>query len=144
MSIPMFHKVLVAVNESDLSKRAVEQAASLVEDNFIENLTLFSVWETDEVDYTKLHSPDKEEKLKKGSLHTLERYQQLLESKGCTCKVVRAGGDPSECIIDATETGEYDLIIMGSRKLNKVQELVFGSVSDRVTRLVDIPIFVVK
>ena len=40
--------------------------------------------------------------------------------------------------------GGYDLVIMGSRRLNKFQELAFGSVSDKITRLVSIPVLIVK
>jgi nucleotide-binding universal stress UspA family protein len=57
----------------------------------------------------------------------------------------RAGGDPASLVIDLVENNQYfDLIIMGSRRINKFQELVFGSVSDKVTRLSNVPVLIIK
>jgi len=144
MSNVAFHKALVPVNDSDLSDRVVFKAAELVEKGFVEKLVLLSVWEADEIDYTKLHSPEKVEKLKAKAQAVLDAHKVHLNIDCIEAEYVRAGGDPAEMIIRAVEAGDYDLIIMGSRRLNKLQELIFGSVSDRVTRLVDVPILVVK
>jgi nucleotide-binding universal stress UspA family protein len=67
------------------------------------------------------------------------------DAMGIDCSIKRAGGDPASLVIDLVENNkEYDLIIMGNRRINKFQELVFGSVSDKVTRLVKIPVLVIK
>ncbi|MEA1961448.1 MAG: universal stress protein [Bacillota bacterium] len=140
----MFSKALVPVNDSDLSCKVVEMAAECVEKGIVDKLVLFSVWEADEIDYTKLHSAEKEAKYKTNAQIVLDKHKLQLNQGYIEAEYVRAGGDPSELILDHVKDDDYDLIIMGSRKINKVQELVFGSVSDRVTRLSDIPILVVK
>ncbi len=144
MSNAAFHKALVPVNDSDLSRRVVLKAAELVKKGFIEKLILLSIWEADEIDYTKRHSPEKAEIMKAKAQAVLDTHKNYLNDDSIEAEYVRAGGDPSEIIINFIEAGDYDLIIMGSRKLNKVQEIIYGSVSDRVTRLVDVPILVVK
>jgi len=138
-----FRKVLVPVNGSDLSQRVVAKAAELVKLGVIQEVVLLSVWEADEIDYTKLHSAEKEDRFKARAQAVLDAQKAYLDSAGVNAEYVLAGGDPSEVIIEYVQEG-FDLIVMGSRRINKVQELIFGSVSDRVTRLVDIPILVVK
>lgn len=144
MSSPMFHKALVPINSSDLSQRVVRMAVDCVKNGTVERIVLLSVWEADEVDYTKFRSADKEQELKTRAKEALKRYDNYLREQGIETEAILDGGDPSEIIMKTVVKGGYDLIIMGSRRLNKVQELVFGSVSDRVTRLSSVPVLIVK
>jgi len=139
-----FYNAIVPINNSELSERVVLKAAELVQKGFIKNIVLLSVWETDEIDLTKLHSSEKAEKLKLTAQAVLDKYKTLLNQEGIPAKYVCVGGEPSKIIIQAVEDTKYDLIIMGSRKLNKAKELLWGSVSDKVTRLVDVPVLVIK
>jgi nucleotide-binding universal stress UspA family protein len=71
--------------------------------------------------------------------------EDLLKEQGIEYTLKRAGGDPASLVIDLVENNQYfDLIIMGSRRINKFQELVFGSVSDKVTRLSNVPVLIIK
>jgi nucleotide-binding universal stress UspA family protein len=140
----LFEKVLVPVNASDLSERVVIQVARLIRSGIVGEVVLMSVWEADKIDYTKLHASDKETKLKNQAREVLQKYSTQLKEQGIEVKTNLSGGDPSELILQEVKKGKYDLIIMGSRKLNKLQELMFGSVSDRVTRLCSVPVLVVK
>lgn len=139
-----FYNAIVPINTSELSERVVLKAAELVQKGVIKNIVLLSVWEADEIDYTKLHSSERAKELKLKAKAELDKYKTLLSQKGIMAKYICVGGEPSKVIVQAVENNEYDLIIMGSRKLNKAKELLFGSVSDRVTRLVDIPVLVIK
>jgi nucleotide-binding universal stress UspA family protein len=48
-------------------------------------------------------------------------------------------------ILDVIEnSADFDLVIMGSRRLNKFQEFTLGSVSDKVTRLSKVPVLIIK
>lgn len=141
----VFNKVLLPVDGSEQAERAVKKAAELAAAGVIENLVLFNVYGTSEVDITKLHNQDKLDMLRAESQELLKRYEAILQAAGVSCKLKRAGGDPAALILDLIESDdEYDLIIMGSRKLNKFKELVLGSVSDKVTRLVSIPVLIIK
>jgi len=140
----IFNKALVPVNNSDLSGRVAAKAAELVKKGFVNSVVLFSVWEADEIDYSKLFSADKEAELKAAAQAVLDKYKSAFIQESIAAQFVRAGGDPADLIIREVEKGDYDLIIMGSRRLNKAQELLFGSVSDRVTRLVPLPILIIK
>lgn len=144
MSKQLFRKALVPVNASDLSERVIDQAAELMKSGLVETMVLLSVWDADEIDYTKLHALEKEEKLKKMARDVLAKYKKQLKDLGLEVDARLAEGEPSEVILNVVKNYEFDLIIMGGRKLNKFQELVFGSVSDRVTRLSSVPVFIVK
>jgi nucleotide-binding universal stress UspA family protein len=144
MGNAMFKRALVPVNNSDLSARVATKAAELVEQGFVKSVVLFSVWEADEIDYSKLFSADKEAELKAAAQAVLDKYQSIFIQESIAAQLVRVGGDPADLIIHEVEKGDYDLIIMGSRRLNKAQELIFGSVSDRVTRLISVPVLIIK
>ena len=53
-------------------------------------------------------------------------------------------GDPASEIIQHVKQNDYDLLIMGSRGLNLLQEFVLGSVSHKVMKYVSIPVLIVK
>lgn len=140
-----FKKALLPVDLSEEANRAVQRAAELVNEGFIDSLVLLNVYDTAQVDITKLHNREQLDKLRETSQETLKNYEAFLQEKGITPQMKRAGGDPASLILDVVENDpDIDLVIMGSRKLNKFQELVLGSVSDKVTRLVKVPVFVVK
>jgi nucleotide-binding universal stress UspA family protein len=140
----LFEKALVPINESDLSERVVAQAANCVKSGMVGEITLLSVWEADEIDYTKLHAAEKEERLKGQARQALSKYTAYLQNQGIAAHAILVGGDPSDVIMEMIKKENFDLVIMGSRKINKIQELVFGSVSDRVTRLSSVPLLIVK
>ncbi|MBO8159405.1 universal stress protein [Thermosyntropha sp.] len=145
MNQSIFHKVLLPVDDSPQSENAVQKAIELYQAGIIENLVLFNVYNTGNVDITKLHSSEKLDELRAESLKILEKYEKILSENNIPCTVKKAGGDPAALILDLIENdGQFDLIIMGSRRLNKFQELAFGSVTDKVTRLVSIPVLVIK
>jgi nucleotide-binding universal stress UspA family protein len=141
----IFNKALVAVDDSEQSLRAVYKATELAAKGVIKELVLLNVYDSSSVDITKLHSKDKLDDLRAASLELLQRYQSIMLEKDVHPRLKRAGGEPSALILDVVDNdGSYDLIIMGSRKQNKFKELALGSVSDRVGRLVDIPVLIVK
>ncbi len=141
----IFNKALVPIDDSEQSLRAVYKATELAAVGVIKNLVLLNVYDSSKVDITKLHNQDKLDELRADSLELLQKYESIMTEKGIHPHLKRAGGEPSSLILDVVDNdGTYDIIIMGSRKLNKFQELALGSVSDRVTRLVDIPVLIVK
>lgn len=141
----IFNKALVPIDDSEQSLRAIYRAAELASAGVIKSLVLLNVYDSSKVDITKLHSQDKLDDLRAESLELLQKYESIMIEKGVHPHLKRAGGEPSSLILDVVDNdGSYDLIIMGSRKLNKFKELALGSVSDRVGRLVDIPVLIIK
>lgn len=145
MSNLLFNKVLVAVDDSEQSVRAVEMAIKLAKTSVLSSIVLFNVYDSGSIDVTKLHNTQKLDELRAASLALLQNYEKMLAAEGINGQLKKAGGEPASLIIDIVENdSEYDLIIIGSRKLNKFKEIAFGSVSDKITRLVNIPVMVIK
>jgi nucleotide-binding universal stress UspA family protein len=144
MSEILFNKALVPINASELSERVIIQTARCVRSGMVQEISLLCVWEADEVDYTKLHAAEKEEILKGQARKVLTQYRGQLKEQGIAAEIILDGGNPSDVILEQVKKENYDLIIMGSRKLNKLQKLIFGSVSDRVTRLSGVPVLIIK
>lgn len=57
-------------------------------------------------------------------------------------KVIR--GEPGPSIVKYANENNYDLIIVGSRGLNVLQEMVLGSVSHKVAKRANCPVMIVK
>lgn len=53
-------------------------------------------------------------------------------------------GDPAELILNVATSVNVDLIVLGARGLNRISELVFGSVSHRVLSHATCPTLIVK
>ena len=53
-------------------------------------------------------------------------------------------GRPAEKIIETAKEGKFDLIVIGSRGLGGVSQLLLGSVSDRVADHAHCPVLIVR
>jgi nucleotide-binding universal stress UspA family protein len=59
-------------------------------------------------------------------------------------KTLWAEGDPGTVLASSYADGQFDLAVIGSRGLGTLQELVLGSVSERLLRLATGPVLVTK
>lgn len=71
----------------------------------------------------------------------LEEASEILGSAPASVRTVIRRGDPASEIIDLSK--DHDLVVVGSRGLNPMAQLVIGSVSDRVTRFAKCPVTVI-
>jgi Universal stress protein family. len=53
-------------------------------------------------------------------------------------------GEPAEEIVDFARLEHIDLIVMGSRGLSPIKELLLGSVSDKVLRTAPCPVLIAR
>ena len=95
------------------------------------------------VDYSKskndiLHAQGKEE-LEFSRRKKLTPVEELLSSKDIPYKVSILRGEPGLTIITYVNANGYDLVIIGSRGLNSLQEMVLGSVSHKIVKRVNCP-----
>ncbi|WP_342527655.1 universal stress protein [Chryseomicrobium sp. FSL W7-1435] len=70
--------------------------------------------------------------------------EELFLSEKVTYNVKLLHGDPGPIIVDYVNSQAVDLVIIGSRGLNSLQEMVLGSVSHKVVKRVKAPVLVVK
>jgi len=144
----MYKKILVPVDGSDSSTDALKHAAKLAGLTGAE-LTLFHV----------MHFPAQLETYsgKLGEAYYLmkdrikEHAEEILEKAREDCSAQKVSftekavwGEPANEIIQETQQGDYDLVVIGSRGLGEIKGWLLGSVSQRVVRHSKSPVLVVR
>jgi nucleotide-binding universal stress UspA family protein len=133
---PATNPWLVAVDSSDNALRAVAHAAGQAGAMNAMALHLIHVqpW---------LSREAAENELAHRALGVTARARDLLDAKGLPWCLHVALGDPAECIIHRAIRISASGIIIGSRGLNVVESLLFGSVAYKVMHLSPLPVMVV-
>ncbi|PLR85836.1 universal stress protein [Bacillus sp. V33-4] len=139
----MYKKILLAVDGSVHSIRATRESvkiASLCNECFIEVVFVadFSKTKSD-----ILHSQGREE-LDLSRRKKLLPIEEQLKSNSLSYQVKILHGEPGPTIVDYANKGKCDLVVIGSRGLNSLQEMVLGSVSHKVVKRVNCPVLIVK
>ena len=146
----MFRNILVAVDGSKHSERAVEEAVDLAN---VSGASLTAIAATPDIvpwiyvgGYGALTAPvgldDLHEEGRREHERMLDDVLGRLASEMDVRKVV-VQGSPAEAILDQAKTGGHDLIVMGSRGRGELRSLLLGSVSHHVLQASSIPVLVV-
>jgi len=136
-------KIAVAIDGSENALRAAKHAITLAQ--YLPEAHL-------EVIYVSDFNKAKDERLLTQSPEslTLKREQkvhpilELAKEVGVKTKITMLKGNPSQEIIKYVNSEEIDQLVIGSRGLNTLQEMVLGSVSHKVMKHVNCPITIVK
>ena len=129
----MFTNVLVPVDGSDNSYRALD-AALLLSEKLGSNITVIHVMEEFPITHIGSEKLLSEvlEAYKKENQDILSKCSEIATQKGLTIKTVLIQGNPASVILDYSKKEKFDLLIMGSRGLGKFKELILGSVSGKI------------
>lgn len=139
----MFKRILLAVDGSEHSKRATNEAvkiASIAEKCVVE---IVLVADHSEAKTEILHAQGKEALYLKRRQEILGIEEQLTK-KQVNYEVNILHGDPGPIIVEHANKGNFDMVIIGSRGLNSLQKMVLGSVSHKVAKRVNSPVLIVK
>lgn len=139
----MYKHILLAADGSENAVRAAKEAikmASCHEDSLIEVVYV--------VDFDK----SKSEVLHAGSSEALNverrkkisKVEQVLKGSNVSYKVTFLHGTPGPEIVKYANEQKVELVVIGSRGLNGLQEMVLGSVSHKVMKRVNCPALIVK
>ena len=83
------------------------------------------------------------EKIRLEAMARLKPFVDRARTNGVEVSILIALGTPSQMIIErATET-EADLIVMGTRGLGSLQQLILGSVAARTIRMAPCPVLTI-
>ena len=136
-------RVLIPVDGSDSSRNAAKYAAHLVGHRGAK-LYLLHVWEP--VNMTI--GGDKAEKLRERAqakaMEMLEEYRRMLEPCGLEMELIARSGRPDYVILNAQEELDCDLIVIGSRGLSVLENVIMGSVVTRVLEGASCPVLVTR
>ncbi len=139
----MFRSILVAVDGSRAAAKALEEAVDLARSERA-RVTLISVAELPRWRFSgfplALPFPD-EAQLVREAESIVERAEELVPDDVPVSTVVRRG-PVAQAILKRIETGEHDLVVLGSRGLGPTGSLILGSVSRAVLARSPVPVLV--
>ncbi len=143
------YKILLATDGSEHSLRAAKEVLRLAVPMQAE-VTAISVMQETPVymGYDVPASPwitmEMMDGLEDAAKKILNGIEALFKEKEIPLKKSVGKGQPADVICSAAKEGNFDLIVMGSRGLGGIRQLILGSVSSSVVHYSEIPVLIVK
>lgn len=138
-------KILVPIDGSDNALRAVRYAASLAKELSDARLELLNVQDPLPMKVHAALSEDEIAEWRSGySKLVLEPATQILDAIHVPYRVGSRVGSPATEILQQVRDTECDAIIMGTRGMGSLANLVIGSVTTKVIHLVEVPVTLIK
>lgn len=141
----MFSKLLVPVDGSENSLRALEEAIFLSKKLDVQ-ITAIHVVEKAPTVY--IHPQKELEELlknfRKESERILEKCQEIGKKNRIALNTAISEGDVASRIIQYAEKGQFDVIVMGHRGSGKFKKMVLGNVSGKVLHLTKCSVLIVR
>ncbi|WP_127596158.1 universal stress protein [Paenibacillus lautus] len=142
----MFDKIMVAIDKAEITNKLLDATIEIAR-NKQTQVTLVNVSQ-EYVSNGMTYVPenfleDLLNEMEKASLEQLQQAKSKLESAGINPKTVHLKGDPAYEILNYAKDTEQQLIIIGSRGLRGIKEMMLGSVSHKVSQLSSCPVLIV-
>ncbi len=144
----MLEKILVAIDGSDYSDRALKFAVDLTQ-KFESKLLLLAVvpplfLPIPSVNVMKSQAiTDAYNELEQSFRAVLSRGEEKAKKTTKSVFTRLEHGNPDEVIVDTAKLGNFDVIVVGSRGLGR-RDFALGSVSSRVAEKAKCPVIIVK
>ncbi|WLR49809.1 universal stress protein [Bacillus tianshenii] len=139
----MFNKILVAADGSEHSLRAAEKALELAKLNSNAVVEVVYVVDGETSKRDVIHNWNSMGIAEKRRAK-MEEVERRAEEAGINYSVKILHGEPGPTIVKHANENDFDLVTIGSRGLNTLQEMVLGSVSHKVAKRVDCPVLIIK
>jgi nucleotide-binding universal stress UspA family protein len=130
-SMGKYRKILVAIDSSESSRNALQQAFKLANEEKCW-ITVTSVVPPYEGEIEILGVKDIKAALRKPCDDALSEVEKIAKSEGMLVKTVCEEGEIHERIVDLAEAENCDVIVMGRRGLRRIERALIGSVTARV------------
>ncbi|MGF7534720.1 universal stress protein [Bacillus mexicanus] len=148
----MFNKILVAIDGSDMSAKALDAAVHLANEQQAE-LSILHVGREAVVTTSSLtgmtYVPEHfiEEirgEVKKEGLKILENAKENAAENDVQAETIYVNGEPAHEILNTAKERGISLIVVGSRGISGLKEIMLGSVSHKVSQLSPCPVLIVR
>jgi nucleotide-binding universal stress UspA family protein len=140
----LIRKVLVPVDGSESSKRALEMALAIAAASKAECIVLEVVEDFGPLPGYYDAAPAGKDRVKWISEQRFEKVHPPLDNTTVKWRRVVVEGYPAEEIIKLSETEKVDMIVIGSRGHGVIGRFLVGSVSDRVVHHATCSVTVVR
>ena len=140
--INLYKKILLAADGSDHSLHAAEKAVELAKcaDGKIEVVYVVD-GATSKADVLHNWNSVGITEKRKEKMAAIEKEAQ---THGVDYEVKILRGEPGPTIVKYANENKFDMVVIGSRGLNTLQEMVLGSVSHKVAKRAECPVMIVK
>ncbi|MGG1215376.1 universal stress protein [Micromonospora provocatoris] len=139
----MYRHILLASDGSENAVRAAKEAVKVAACHESALIDVVYVADFERSKSDVLHASSSEaldlERRKKNS-----KVLQFLNESKVNYKITILRGRPGPEIVKYANEQKVDLVVIGSRGLNALQEMVLGSVSHKVMKRVNCPALIVK
>lgn len=139
----MYGKILLAVDGSDHSLRASKEAITLASNNPDSQITIVYVADHNNAKNDVLHSGSSVE-LDLQRWKKLQPVEEAIAEANVSHRIQILHGTPGPAIVEYANKENFDILVIGSRGLNGLQEMVLGSVSHKVVKRANCPVLIVK
>ncbi|KRG13989.1 universal stress protein [Virgibacillus soli] len=139
----MFNSILLAVDGSEYSIRAAKEAVKIASHSSSPKVTIVYVADYANAKNEVLHSGSQVE-LDMKRRKRVRPAEEILAEKNIDYNFKILHGTPGPAIVEFANKGNFDILIIGSRGLNTLQEMVLGSVSHKVVKRANCPVLIVK
>lgn len=139
----MFTKILVAIDGSPASEKALAAAVDLAA-NYRAELTALGVVEVPEV----VGMIDEVDEIRQGTEAYLRQINEAAvnyaRSRGVVLRSVLVRGHAAEAIVKYAESERVNLIVVGQHGHSRIARFLLGSTSDRVSEYSPCTVMIVK
>lgn len=142
-----YKKIVVPIDGSGLSQRAIPHAADIARNNDSE-IILLHVFRPPAHEYSDIIALSGQESQIDEVRNQVKQYliglRNDLRAEGFTCRVqMIEGTSPAHLICDYINDEDVDLVVMSTRGYTGLARFVFGSVAQKVLHGVRVPVMLV-
>lgn len=141
--VETFRKILVPLDGSEHSRRALRYALGLAQ---AQNAHVALLHCLDRIPMLIGGEPriELERELVREAQKLLTPFAKKVRQLGIEPALIIKEGHPGEVIVQEAKSGDYDLIVMGSRGLSALQGLLMGSDAHRVLSAAHCPVLLTR
>lgn len=139
----MYQHILLAVDGSENSIRAAKEATKLAAATDGSEVTVVYVSDYKEDQNEVIHDASAME-FDLARRKKIQPVTEMLDRQKVFYQVEVLHGIPGPSIVKMTQETPYDLVVIGSRGLSPIREVMLGSVSHKVVNHAECPVLVVK
>lgn len=137
----MYQHILLAVDGSENAVRAAKEAVKIASNDSLIEMVYVADFEKAKTEV--LHATSSESLLLERK-RKVAPIEEVLKAADKQFKLTILHGTPGPEIVKYANENKVDVVVIGSRGLNGLQEMVIGSVSHKVMKRVQCPALIVK
>ncbi|WP_271852294.1 universal stress protein [Planococcus maritimus] len=139
----MYQNILLAVDGSENSVRAAKEAVKIA--SLVDGAEVTVVYVSDyKEDANEVIHDAAAMEFDLARKKKIQPVAELLDREQIFHQVEVLHGIPGPAIVKMTKEKQYDLVVIGSRGLSPIREVMLGSVSHKVVNHAECPVLVVR